>query len=87
MTEKTGQDSTPGTGRGPGAPKDRGSRRRLGVSLLLLYLSMGFLLTFTMRWEWIMPDPGVTDFLDAMVNPRIYLSALTWPYWLIHSLL
>lgn len=63
-----------------------GSRLRIWISLLVLYLSVGFLLTFTMRPEWIMPVPGHTDFLDALFNPRIYLSALFWPFWLISSL-
>jgi len=85
MTEKPGQDSTPGTGHGPEARENSGSRRRFWFSLTLLYLSIGFLLTFTLRWEWIMPAPGVTDFLDALLNPRIYLSALSWPFWLISS--
>jgi len=61
-------------------------RRRIWIPLLLVYLSLGFLLTFTMRWQWIMPNPGFSDFLDALFNPRIYLSALFWPFWLIQSL-
>jgi hypothetical protein len=69
-----------------GAESGGGSRRRIWVSLVVLYISAGFLLTFTMRPQWIMPDPGHTDFLDAMINPRIYLSALFWPFWLISSL-
>ena len=85
MSEKPGQHNAPGTGHGPNAPKESGSRLRLWTSLLLLYLSMGFLLTFTLRWQWIMPVPGVTDFLDALLNPWIYLSALSWPFWLLWS--
>lgn len=66
-------------------PRRGSSRRRLSISLLFFYISTGFLLTFTLRWQWIMPVPGTSDFLDALFNSRIYLSALTWPYWLISS--
>jgi len=61
-------------------------RRRLWFSLVLLYISAGFLLTFTLHPEWIIPVPGHTDFLDALVNPRIYISALFWPFWLVAGL-
>ncbi len=66
-------------------PWQGSSRRRLSISLLLCYVSIGFLLTFALRWQWIMPAPGTSDFLDALFNSRIYLSALTWPYWLLQS--
>lgn len=86
MTEKSGQDNERAIGGRPNSPQQGVPRRRLWISLLVLYLSTGFLLTFTMRWQWIMPSPGTSDFLDAIVNPRIYLSALFWPFWLIWSL-
>ena len=69
-----------------GTQPESGSRRRIWVSLVVLYISAGFLLTFTLRTQWIMPVPGHTDFLDALLNPRIYLSALFWPFWLLWSL-
>lgn len=63
-----------------------GGRRRLWISLVLLYVSAGFLLTFTLHPEWIIPVPGHTGFLDALINPRIYISALFWPFWLVAGL-
>ncbi len=61
-------------------------RRRIWIPLLLVYLSVGFLLTFTLRWEQVNPNPATTDFLDALLNHRIYLSTLLWPVWLLQSL-
>lgn len=65
---------------------ESGSRLRIWISLLVLYISVGFILTFTMRPQWILPNPGRTDFLDALFDSRIYLSALFWPFWLVSSL-
>jgi len=63
--------------------RNSGSRGRIWFTALLLYLSVGVLLTFTLRPDWITPIPGRSDFLDTLLSPRLYWSTLCWPVWLI----
>ena len=59
---------------------------RILVSLVLLYLSAGFFLTVLLRWPQLSPGPGQADFVSMVFNAKLYVSAISWPFWMIRLL-